>query len=234
MSRSQEHEIAIEAPADAVWRALTDAEELTRWFVEDARVTPGEGGTVWLSWGSDLAGESTIDVWEPGRRLRTREESWGEGVTLFEEWTLETRGGKTVLRLVHSGIPDSPDWDGMYDSTNKGWGIFLRMLRHYLERHPGEPRRTVYTTTKLESAEDGLWERLTRPDGPVGSLVGEVLISQPGSALLAIAPELDDGLVALSHEGSSLWCIVSAFGEARDRLDAHEAPLRAEIEGVAA
>lgn len=36
--------------AGGVWRALTEAEELTRWFPLQARVTPGEGGEIWMSW----------------------------------------------------------------------------------------------------------------------------------------------------------------------------------------
>ena len=69
-TRSQEHEIEIDAPIDAVWKALTDAEQLTNWLSEEARVVPGEGGTVWVSWGEGQAGETRIEGWEPGRRLR--------------------------------------------------------------------------------------------------------------------------------------------------------------------
>jgi hypothetical protein len=32
-------------------RTSTDGEELKRWFPLDARVTPGEGGKIWVSWG---------------------------------------------------------------------------------------------------------------------------------------------------------------------------------------
>ena len=35
-TRQQTHEIVIDAPIEAVWKAITDAEELTRWFVEEA------------------------------------------------------------------------------------------------------------------------------------------------------------------------------------------------------
>ena len=45
-TRTQQHEIVIDAPLEAVWKAITDAEELTRWFVEEAKVVPGVGGTI--------------------------------------------------------------------------------------------------------------------------------------------------------------------------------------------
>src|SRR5262245_47401904 len=140
-TRSQEHEIEIDAPIEAVWKALTDAEELTRWFVEEARVTPGVGGRIWGSWGSEeQSGEKQIDDWQPGKRLvlsllPSPVTEMCAGVTLqhpiVAEYTLETRGGKTVLRLVHSNIPDSPEWDGDHDGTNLGWWMFFTGLLQY-------------------------------------------------------------------------------------------------------
>jgi uncharacterized protein YndB with AHSA1/START domain len=171
MSRSYEHEIEIHASPSAVWRALTDAEELTRWFVEAARVTPGAGGSIWLSWGDGMGIETRIEVWEPERRLRvvneprpdddpsmrTMERVWRLRVEqpLYEEWRLEHRGDVTVLRLVESGIPDSPDWDGFYEGTRNGWRTALLGLKHYLEKHLGQPRHstTIKLTTSLPLAE---------------------------------------------------------------------------------
>ena len=69
-TRSQQHEIVIDAPVEAVWKAITDGEELTRWFVDAAKVEPGVGGKFWLSWDGAEAGGSRIDVWEPNQRLR--------------------------------------------------------------------------------------------------------------------------------------------------------------------
>jgi uncharacterized protein YndB with AHSA1/START domain len=48
-TRQQTHEIVIDAPIEAVWKAIVDGEELTRWFVEEATVEPGVGGTFTIS-----------------------------------------------------------------------------------------------------------------------------------------------------------------------------------------
>jgi uncharacterized protein YndB with AHSA1/START domain len=48
-TRTQEHEVVVDAPIESVWKAITDAEELTRWFVEEATVEPGVGGTIAVS-----------------------------------------------------------------------------------------------------------------------------------------------------------------------------------------
>ena len=149
-TRSQIHEIIIDAPIEAVWKAITDGEELTRWFVESASVEPGVGGTIEISWGGPEKGRSRIEVWEPNRTLRVALRPFDGGKALpadmgpiIDEYTIEQRDGKTVLRLVSSGIPASPDWDGFYDGTNSGWPSFFRALRHYLEHHRGKPRQVI-------------------------------------------------------------------------------------------
>ena len=44
--RKLEREVMLEAPVDKVWKALTDAQELKKWFPLEARVTPGAGGEI--------------------------------------------------------------------------------------------------------------------------------------------------------------------------------------------
>ena len=133
-------EIAIDADADTVWRALTEAEELKRWFPLDARVTPGEGGVVWLSWGEGADWEAPIEIWEPGRHLRTVDPAPSK---LAVDYYIESRGGETVLRLVHSGFA-ADAWDDEIDTMTAGWRTFLATLRHYLDRHRGQPRTLAY------------------------------------------------------------------------------------------
>ena len=62
-TRSHETLIEINAPPDVVWKAIAEAEGITRWFVPFARVEPGVGGTIWLSWGEGIEGTETIEVW---------------------------------------------------------------------------------------------------------------------------------------------------------------------------
>jgi hypothetical protein len=44
--RRIENEIEVAAPAEEVWKALTDAGELARWFPLEAHVTLGLGGKI--------------------------------------------------------------------------------------------------------------------------------------------------------------------------------------------
>ena len=68
-----EYSIRLEAAADDVWRALTDGAELQRWFPISARLKPGVGGSIFLSWGPGCEGEGPITLWEPGRAIGWQE-----------------------------------------------------------------------------------------------------------------------------------------------------------------
>jgi len=50
-TRAFQMSLEIDASPEDVWRALTEAGELVRWFPVEARVTPGAGGTMAWSWG---------------------------------------------------------------------------------------------------------------------------------------------------------------------------------------
>lgn len=135
-SKKVSNEISIAAEADAVWRALSEGEELKRWFPPDARVTPGAGGAVWLSWGEGMDWEAPIEIWEPGRRLRTIDPPPSR---MAVDYFVEGKGGETVVRIVHSGF-GADAWDDEMETLTSGWRSFLANLKLYLERHPGEPR----------------------------------------------------------------------------------------------
>ena len=141
MSRSIVQEVVIDAPADVVWRALTDAEELKRWFPIDARVEPRLGGSVWLSWGDGVEGTAPITSWEPERHFGWTETRGPHKLAV--DFHVEARGGSTVVRLVHSGFGDGSDWDDEFHMTQGGWSYFIEHLRWYVERHHGTPRAVI-------------------------------------------------------------------------------------------
>src|SRR5262245_66435796 len=69
--RDVERQLEIAAPTEAVWRALVEAGELVRWFPMEAKVAPGEGGSIVMRWEGEPALESRIEIWVPGHHLRT-------------------------------------------------------------------------------------------------------------------------------------------------------------------
>jgi uncharacterized protein YndB with AHSA1/START domain len=169
----------IDATPDEVWAALTEAEELVRWFSTDARVTPGKGGTMLWSWGHGEDWETRIDAWEPGRLLRLVQEDArpydaqgrqlqpgeAEPARIAMEFTLETHQGKTRLRLVHSGFGHGAAWDSEIEGITEGWQAELRSLRHYLHRHRGRDRKAGRALVNTSVPREAAWARLVGPGG---------------------------------------------------------------------
>lgn len=241
-TRGQEHRIEIDAPPDAVWRAITEAEEVTRWFVQSAEIDPRVGGTYTVSWGEGMEGVSEIVTLEPGRHLRMEHRPMPgspalETGPISDEYLIETEGGKTVLRLVTSGIPDNEDWDAFYEGTKRGWPIFLLSLRHYLERHAGTPRDQIVSMVGLPGSCEDAWPILMGDEGlgfadaltsdEAGTryrgrtafgqnLAGEVVMLDPPHRFLVTLEGLNDGLLGATLEQMGpqnfLYLALSTFG----------------------
>ena len=208
-ARAFDMSIDIKASTDDVWRALTEASELVRWFPLEARVVPGEGGSMYWGWGDGWGGESTIAAWEPHRHLKlieTRQGFDADGTPLNRpgqdrelvvEVSLETHAGATRVRLVHSGFGHGADWDDELDGVSAGWQTELRMLRHYLERHRGRDRVIGWTKATSDLSPAQVWSRLLSPAGLVFD--GSVAVPREDERYsLSLLGERFEGLVALS------------------------------------
>ena len=217
-SRTIEKTLEINAPPGAVWKALTDAKELVRWFPLKAEVEPRVGGRIWLSWDGEFEGEHRIEIFEPERHLRT---TWnpmtkdeGGPTELSVDYHLEGRGGGTILRLVHSGFGRGAAWDDEYDGIDAGWTFELRSLRLYLEHHLGRDRHAIFLVGPQTGLSDPeVWDRVLR-DGfeapeleglsegdpysfPVGdgqTFSGRVLDYQPQKQFAGTVDQLENGL----------------------------------------
>jgi uncharacterized protein YndB with AHSA1/START domain len=169
-TRTVEKEIEINAPVEAVWKALAEGEEVARWFSLDAHVTPGVGGDILWSWGGGMDWPSKIEIWEPNHHLRATYEK-PPGVAagqlppqrLVMDFYLETHAGKTVLCVVHSGFGATTDWDNEYEGVGRGWTVELQSLRHYLENHRGTPRSVAYVRQPTSVSAEEAWRRLMSP-----------------------------------------------------------------------
>lgn len=223
-TRSVEGTIEIGASPERVWRALTDPRELERWFPLEARVEPGPGGSVWLSWKNEFAGASEITAWEPPRLLSY---VWGgpeDAPPQMTEFTLEGRGGSTRLRVVTSGFPADASWDDWVEGTRLGWSFELRSLKTYLEDHDGEERHVVYLRRRVPLAREETNERLFGDDG----LIRHAPAGRPFDADSAIqfACEMTGpgGLFRLSNEPSPggrhvATLFASAWGPVGEEMD---------------
>jgi uncharacterized protein YndB with AHSA1/START domain len=139
-------EVVIAAPIETVWNALRDPVEIKRWFGWDYDGLDEEIRYIFVEH-STADDEAHVLDGGPGGRI-----------------ALEAQGDRTVVRVTRAAPAGT--WDGVYDEVNEGWLTFIQQLRFYLERHPGQERRTLHVSASGEewfSAENQRGE--VREDG---------------------------------------------------------------------
>jgi uncharacterized protein YndB with AHSA1/START domain len=146
MRRSHETIIDVKATPEEVFRAITDPEQIVKWFCTESRVDPRVGGEYHFSWGPGMDGQSTISAWEPGKHFGTyseRSTSYsGKGALdtgvvqrMCVDYYIEALGGGiTRLRLVQSGFGPEAAWDDEFTDTKSGWKDFLKKLKELVEK----------------------------------------------------------------------------------------------------
>lgn len=148
---SIQREIVIDAPADVVWRTITEPAQIERWFVErvELDLQPGGHGTFAFT---DRAGEAvtapivvqTVDA--PHRFAfrwgRVRGELPEPGDSVLVEFTLSPEGAeRTRLRVVETGL-DAAAWPDdeksrYADDHRNGWAEKLGRLAELFPAHAG-------------------------------------------------------------------------------------------------
>ena len=106
------HEVVIAAPVERVWAMLTVADHVRQWFAFDgASIDLRPGGEIVMRWKEHGTYYARVERVEPPRRFSYRgshrpdEQPRDDNATLVE-FTLEPRGGDTLLRVVESGFRD--------------------------------------------------------------------------------------------------------------------------------
>lgn len=132
IGRSIEKELFIKAPPERVFRALTEKEELERWFLRKAEIDLRPGGAIRFEWKSGFLNQGKILVLEPPHRLSYTWEAQTPDATIVTfELTAENDG--TLLYVKNTGYHEGEDWDSYYDQRDNGWSIHLENLRAWLE-----------------------------------------------------------------------------------------------------
>jgi uncharacterized protein YndB with AHSA1/START domain len=133
--------IIIDATPEVVFKAITDPNELTHWFPDQAILEPKVGGKMKFSFFKtdsqyrqmDYFPEGIISEFVPNKKISY---TWQEpNIPDFPKtivtWDLERiDNDKTRLRLLHTGF--SPD--EIARKHNEGWSYFLSELTKYCQK----------------------------------------------------------------------------------------------------
>jgi uncharacterized protein YndB with AHSA1/START domain len=134
-------EIAIKAPAERIFEALTNPDELVRWWGAEGRfqTTHAESdlrpGGRWRMRGAGMGGKPFTVAGEyrtierPRLLVFTWLPDWQENATeTLVRWDLEEKGGVTTVRLTHSGLTSESS-----RTSHRGWPQILAWLQTYVQ-----------------------------------------------------------------------------------------------------
>ena len=133
----------INASPEIVFKAITDPDELTNWFPDQAILEPRVGGKMKFSFfkdpnnahkNMDFFPEGVIIEFTPNKKISY---TW-EHLTIPDfprtvvTWELEKiDDNKTKLRLIHSGFKTD---EKMFKEHDDGWTYFLGRLENYCKK----------------------------------------------------------------------------------------------------
>jgi uncharacterized protein YndB with AHSA1/START domain len=146
--RGYAHRVDVAGDAEKVWLALTKPEHLKRWCSPAADIKARAGGLFRASVDRVIELEAHIDVFEPGRRLRLIYlPVTGLPPTdsaIVDDFILDSTPPETIVRLLGSGIPGTPDWDAQYRRLRMGWQAAMTRLKVFVEKQmaAGTPTST--------------------------------------------------------------------------------------------
>ena len=130
------HTVVIKSTPEVVFTALTEANELTRWFPTRAESDPRAGGKYKLFWDFSDASQNGSQEGEyidfvPNKKVSY---TWAaDAIPTLVTFTLSEANGETTVDLEHSTSQDGADEKKLHDDHANQWGFFLMNLKGYLE-----------------------------------------------------------------------------------------------------
>ena len=132
-----DREVLIEAPAEAVWRTITEPDQISQWFASRVELVVEPGAHGYMEFG-DQGGPVVVETVDPPTRFsfrwnHPRGEEPVAGNSMLVEFTLTPEGDEqTRLRVVESGHelrawPDA-EKERYAEEHREGWVEFLDRL----------------------------------------------------------------------------------------------------------
>lgn len=123
------------APPETVWAALTEPDQVARWFAESTPIDDGEGAVYAIDFGDGNVIDGVIHELIPGRRLtytwQWRGQEAGPTLVTWDVEAVESEG--TKITLTHDGWVEAGADEAIRDDHAGYWEGYLADLLDLLE-----------------------------------------------------------------------------------------------------
>ena len=128
-----------DAPADRVWKAISDKEQMKKWYFDFEAFSPEVGFEFRFTGGTETRQYLHICTIEEVVRLKRLKYSWRydgyEGIS-YVTFELFAQGDQTRIKLTHEGLETFPKENPDFARVNfvEGWtSIIGSSLKEYVE-----------------------------------------------------------------------------------------------------
>lgn len=187
-----EMELVVPGTPEQVWQAMATGPGNTAWFTRttiDERI----GGTIHFNFGPNGDSKGEVTAWEPPLRFGYVERDWAEGAPpVATEITVTARSGdRCVVRMVHSLVASTNDWDDQLEGFEGGWPGFFQVLRIYLAHCAGMNATSFLVMTSVKAPHVDVWKQLIEGLGLAGTDVGEEWTLQTPEKLSGVVERVE-------------------------------------------
>lgn len=178
-------EVEVPGPPEEVWQAVATGPGIASWFVPTTIETDEHGrpARVVSDFGPGMESVATITEWNPPGSFAAESADLGpDAPPVATEWSVEERGGgMCTVRVEHSLVASTGDWDKQLEAWESGWPDFFRILRLYLAHFPGQACASFQLQAMSSLPRAEAWSRLGQALGFAGVAAGEQLGSAAGA-----------------------------------------------------
>lgn len=193
-TRSISAEREVRATPEEAWEAIATGPGISSWFYP-TEVEERVGGSLRYHTGSPMDAPARVTVWDPPRRFRHEGRDLGpDGPPTATEWTITpASGGRSVVRVVHSVLASTKDWDDQLRNFAAGWPAALAIIRLYLAHFAGQRASIVRALAPFDGSALDAWATLGSALG-IGRLAPKQSWSAPVARGAAIGGRLEESV----------------------------------------
>lgn len=186
-----EMELTVPGTPEEVWNAIATGNGNTGWFTRTT-IEERVGGALRFDFGPSGTSEGEVTIWNPPSKVGYVERDWSPGAPpVATEITVTARdGARCVVRMVHTFVATSDQWDDLMEGFETGWPSFFDVLKVYLAHFAGRP--AAQCMAMVPAGVDGrdAWRRLIEALGLDGADAGETLTTAAPQALTGVVEKI--------------------------------------------